>query len=66
MKCLRKVKTTNARFQNGTFSGSPTFELNSGPIHVYYTRHVPSFCPISPFYLLRFLSLFSTFATWHN
>ncbi len=32
MKCLRKVKTTNAQFQNGTFSGFLTFEMDSSPI----------------------------------
>ena len=54
MKCLRKVKTANAWFQNGTFTGFLAFEMNSSPIHVYNTIQVPSFCTYSSFYLLRF------------
>lgn len=51
MKCLRKVKTANAWFQNGTFTGFLAFEMNSSPIHVHNTIQVPSFCTVSPFYL---------------
>ena len=54
MTCLRKVKTANAWFQNGTFTGFLAFEMNSSPIHVYNTIQVPSFCTVFPFYLLRF------------
>ena len=43
MKCLRKVKTTNAQFQNGTFSGFLTFEMDSSPIHIYNNIQVPFF-----------------------
>ena len=66
MKCLRKVKTTNAQFQNGTFSGFLTFEMDSSLIHIYNNIQVPSFCTVSPFLSTAFLSLFSTFSTWHN
>lgn len=34
MKCLWKVETTNARFQNGTFSDKHTIELYSSIKHV--------------------------------
>ena len=57
MKCLRKVKTANAWFQNGTFTGFLAFEMNSSPIHVYNTIQVPSFCTVFPFYLPFFLAL---------
>lgn len=50
MKCLRKVKTTNAQFQNGTFSGFLTFEMDSSPIHIYNNIQVPSFCTVFSFY----------------
>ena len=57
MTCLRKVKTANAWFQNGTFTGFLAFEMNSSPIHVYNTIQVPSFCTVFSFYLPFFKAL---------